>query len=69
MTDEEFKAEIAASPMICSRCNRRDCTCWGRDGGRTDGDIGTAPTGKAFIVQLKLAYRDYWPMGTTERKP
>ena len=54
MTGEELKAEIARSPMVCSRCSLVECTCWGEHGAR----IGMAPTGKAFNIAMKLAYRD-----------
>jgi hypothetical protein len=54
MTADELRAEIAASPMICSRCSLRECTCWevGKHG------IVMAPTGKANNIAMKVAYRD-----------
>lgn len=57
MTADEFRAEIAASPMQCSRCGLVACTCWSSGGH----GIVMAPAGKAHIVAMKIAYRDWEP--------
>lgn len=60
MNEKTFEEEVASDPMVCSRCDKRECTCWGIVNGSGPA-IATAPTGKAFIVGLKLFYRDWEP--------
>jgi hypothetical protein len=61
-----FEEDIKADPSTCKRCGKVECTCWGYS---ADGrSIGTAPTGKAFIVSLKRFYRDWEPPENLLRK-
>jgi len=65
MTPNELKTAIEADPSACKRCGLIACSCWGSDGR----GIGMAPTGKANLVAMKLAYDEVWDSFDTADLP
>lgn len=56
MTADELRAAIEADPAECKRCGFVACKCWEE----LERRVIMAPTGKANLVAMKLAYRDVW---------